>query len=105
MGTSAYQFQREFLDPNYTKVTSMVAKTLDTSIAFLLGFTDSDEKILTCYFEMIFTKTSSTTLLAKKYNLDPNYMMNRINQLGSRIRIEPELKEKYKKLLRAFELD
>ncbi|QLE02905.1 hypothetical protein HX109_15500 [Galbibacter sp. BG1] len=86
------------LDTNYWWLALEVCRVFNCETIVLIGFRDTTEKIVACYLEQKLDSSVNPRFVAKKYNINPNYMLKRIGELQTEMASDFVLKRNVKQL-------
>lgn len=85
------------------ELAKKVAKVLNVpNSEVLTWYRDTEAKLLAIYMEIVLGTASHPRTLAKKYNIYPNYMRKRLQDIKDRMEYDVKLQAKILKLNRFF---
>jgi len=85
-------------------IPERVADVLEVPLYDVLGLVDTECKILAISLELQLNESVLTRDLARKYRINPQYMMKRVAELQNDIKNNPALLAKINKLKSAFSI-
>lgn len=86
------------VDPKQWYVAIAVCEVFGVRFRDIVGIRDCQEKIVACHLEFMLGECTSLREVAKKYNINPDYMMLRISQLQDDVRKDIVLRTKITEL-------
>ncbi len=81
----------EFSIVDEYEITREMADVLDVSMFQLVSIYDTEEKIICIATEIMVDNSIKSTYLSRKYRINHSYMLNRLEELNSRITTDPVL--------------
>lgn len=91
-----------FINREHWRLAIIVAESLQVPMSDIIGFRDTDEKILCCHLELVTGEHAHPKMVARKYNINMHYMLKRIKEMEDRAVIDKKLQEKFRVLRGSF---